>query len=149
MSGIMMAVSGGGGGSGSAPPPTVPLTDQFIPCVSSAFGTFVSTVGLTNAGVANGTTTVDGTYVLGNWTSSDPTLLEIYCTVTSGSVTSGTTGSWVAMAASQTWTKSHTYAGPAWQERSVSLNFQVRPAGGSDILGSFNVELYVSIGLAP
>jgi len=146
MSGILMCCSGTGGGSGSSPPPTVPITDQFIPCVSEAFGTFSSSIQLTNAGVANAITTVDGTYSLGSWTSSDPTLLEVYATATVGSVTSGTIGSWIAMTVSQTWTKSHTNAGPSLQERSVSLNFQVRLAGGSEILGSFNAELFVSIG---
>lgn len=141
-----MAVSGTGGSSGAGPPPSVPITDQFIPCVSEAFGTFSASIQLTSAGVVNGITTVDGTYVLGSWTSSDPTLLEVYATVTSGSLTSGTAGSWIAMTASQTWTRTHTNAGPTLQERNVSLNFQVRVAGGSEILGSFNAELFVSIG---
>lgn len=62
---------------------------------------------------------------------------EIFATVTSGSVTSGTTGSWVATSGNPTWTRDRTTIGI----NTCILSMQVRATGSGTVLDTWTVTL--------
>lgn len=84
---------------------------------------------------------INGTYTsLTQWVtpSSQGGNYEIYATVSSGSITTGTTGSWVATSGSPIWTV--VKAGPAGIN-SATLSMQVRRAGDTTVLDTWTVTL--------
>lgn len=64
-------------------------------------------------------------------------LYECMATLTSGTVTSGTTGSWLSLASDRTWTKDETVVGTA----SVTFRIDVRLIGSSELLASALITL--------
>lgn len=62
---------------------------------------------------------------------------EVFATVTSGSVSSGTTGSWVATSTSPLWTRARPTPGTSI----VELSMQVRPVGSGTIPPTWTVTL--------
>jgi len=62
---------------------------------------------------------------------------EVYASIVSGTLTSGTTGSWVATSGSPLWVKTRIFNGVD----SVSLSMQVRRAGYTTVLDTWNVSL--------
>jgi hypothetical protein len=77
---------------------------------------------------------------LGQWAT--PTSIggnyEVFATVTSGSVSSGTTGSWVATSGSPFWTRVTAVAGTV---NTVILSMQVRATGTGTVLDTWTVTL--------
>ena len=67
----------------------------------------------------------------------DAIYYEVKATVLSGSVSSGTTGSWLATTASREWQKTRSAVG----SDTVQLQFEIREAGGSTILDTWYVTL--------
>jgi len=63
---------------------------------------------------------------------------EVFATVTSGSVSSGTTGSWVATSGSPLWTRAAVIAGTI---NIVELVMDVRATGTGTVLDSWSVTL--------
>ena len=63
---------------------------------------------------------------------------EVFATVTSGTLSSGTTGSWVATSGSPTWTR--VAAGPG-TIMVVTLSMQVRAVGNATVLDTWSVTL--------
>ena len=77
--------------------------------------------------------TLSGTPGALDWFKGNPSTgigssWEVYADVQSGSVSTGTTGSWVALTSGQTWTREP--PGTTGTEE-VIIQFQFRPAGGS------------------
>lgn len=77
--------------------------------------------------------------VLSQWVtpSSAGGNYEVFATVTSGSVTTGTTGSWVATSGSPTWTRTAGTIGT----QVVTLSMQVRATGTTTVLDTWTVTL--------
>ena len=63
---------------------------------------------------------------------------EVYATVTSGSVSSGTTGSWVATSGSPLWTRAAVISGTI---NTVVLSMQVRAVSTTTVLDTWTVTL--------
>lgn len=62
---------------------------------------------------------------------------EVKATISSGTVSSGTTGSWLATSTNPTWTKQRATPGTS----TVTLSMEVRAAGGSTVLDTWTVTL--------
>jgi hypothetical protein len=83
---------------------------------------------------------VNGTYtVLAQWVtpSSAASSYEIFATVISGAVSSGTIGSWVATSGNPTWTRNQVVVGSSI----VELSMQVRAVGSVTVLDTWSVAL--------
>lgn len=62
---------------------------------------------------------------------------EVFATVTSGSLTSGTTGSWVAVSSNPTWTRNRTSVGLV----TAIMSMQIREIGTTTVLDTWTVQL--------
>lgn len=99
-----------------------------------------ATYRLTNAGVVSKTTVADGTTALGNWiapTSAAGANYEVRATELSGSVTSGTIGSWEALDTTRTWTLTRTAVGTA----NCTLTIEIRLASSGAVLDTATITL--------
>lgn len=65
---------------------------------------------------------------------------EVFATVNSGSLTTGTTGSWLATSSNPTWTRSNGAIGTIVF---VNMTLQVRAIGTTTILDTWTIELEV------
>ena len=95
---------------------------------------------LTSAGVANSVTTNGGTVALENWitpTSFAGANYEVQATVNSGSLSSGTTGSWLALNTTRTWTVSRSTTGVS----TCNLTIEIRRASDSVVLDTVTIAL--------
>lgn len=63
---------------------------------------------------------------------------EVFATITSGSLTTGTTGSWIATSTNPTWTRSNGVVGTLAQ---VVLSLQVRATGTLTVLDTWTVTI--------
>ena len=63
---------------------------------------------------------------------------EVFATITSGSLTTGTTGSWLATSGNPTWTRTNGSVGTL---ATVVLAMQVRATGSGTILDTWNVTI--------
>ena len=135
MSGIQMALLGS---SSSAAAPVVNFIDAYVVSSNSSPATAayrVNTNGFDYEGI-------QGTFtVLTQWVtpSSAGANYEVFATVSSGSVTTGTTGSWVATSGSPTWTR--TAGTPGAGAQIVVLSMQVRAVGSGTVLDTWTVTL--------
>jgi hypothetical protein len=133
MSGIQMALMGAGGVSD-----VVNFSDEYVVSSNSSPATAayrVNTNGFDYEGI-------QGTFtVLTQWVtpSSAGANYEVFATVSSGSVTTGTTGSWVATSGSPTWTR--TAGTPGAGAQIVVLSMQVRAVGSATVLDTWTVTL--------
>ena len=117
---------------------TVNFTDAYVLSTNSSPATAAYRVN-TNGFAYEG---VQGVYsVLEQWVtpSSAGGNYEVFATVSSGSVTTGTTGSWVATSGSPTWTR--TAGTPGGGAQIVVLSMQVRATGTSTVLDTWTVTL--------
>jgi hypothetical protein len=83
---------------------------------------------------------INGTFsVLSQWVSPSSAggNYEIFATIVSGSVSSGTIGSWVATSGSPTWTRNQVVVGSSI----VVLSMQVRATGTGTVLDTWTVTL--------
>lgn len=85
--------------------------------------------------VVNGTATV-----LTNWVipASAAGGYEVFATLASGALTSGTTGSWLTTTSDQSWSCIATFSGGSV---TATLNFQVRAVGTTTVLDTWTVSL--------
>ena len=99
-----------------------------------------ATYRLTSAGVVSKTTVADGTTTLGNWitpTSAAGANYEVRATEDSGSVTSGTIGSWETLDTTRTWTLIRTAVGTA----NCTLSIEIRLASSGAVLDTATITL--------
>jgi hypothetical protein len=75
---------------------------------------------------------------LGDWVvpNGSANLYEVRATVNSGAVTTGTTGSWLSLGTTRTWTLTRSTVGIS----SVNLTIDIRLIGGTTILATGNVD---------
>ena len=85
-------------------------------------------------------TTVDGSLDAGDWISpkaSAPSDYEVQATLVSGTLSTGTTGSWLALSSNRSWTLQRVTVGVATQ---VTLTIEIRKGSGA-VLASATVTL--------
>jgi hypothetical protein len=78
-------------------------------------------------------TTVDGSLDAGDWISpkaSAPSDYEVQATLNAGTLTSGTTGSWLALSSNRSWTLGRVTVGVADQ---VDLTIEIRKGSGATL----------------
>jgi hypothetical protein len=96
-------------------------------CTYATAGTFT---GSSNGSTASNTS--------GAWLTAGPASgLEIKADIVSGSVTAGTTGSWLSLASDRTWTKHQTPDGTS----TVVLTVSIRNASTLEVLDSATVTI--------
>ena len=95
---------------------------------------------LTSSGAINSITASGGTTSLGNWitpTSAAGANYEVRATEDSGSVTSGTIGSWETLDTTHTWTLTRTAVGSA----NCTLTIEIRLASSGAVLDTATITL--------
>lgn len=95
---------------------------------------------LTSAGVVNQITNTGGTSSLGNWitpTSAAGGAYEARVTTTAGTLTSGTTGAWTALSATQTWNVTRSTLG----QKTCTFTIEIRFAASGSVLASAPIFL--------
>ena len=78
-------------------------------------------------------TTPGGSIDAGDWIdpkASAPSDYEVQATLNAGTLTSGTTGSWLALSSNRTWTLQQVVVGTATQ---VSLTIEIRKGSGATL----------------
>jgi hypothetical protein len=97
--------------------------------------------GLEESGTGTAASILYGT--IGNWVTptGNAGLYEVRATLNSGAVSSGTTGSWLALTSTRTWTVTRGTVGVS----SANLTIEVRRASDGVVLGSAPVVLTVDI----
>ena len=125
---------------GGAAQPRVSIGDEIIVDVTVAPTNASAGYSLTSAGVINEITVSGGTVSLGNWIT--PTVFagaayEVRATEVSGTVSTGTVGSWLALSSTRTWTRARVVAG----SDSVVLTIEIRLAASGAVLDSATVTL--------
>jgi len=149
MAGIMLACVAATGGSGSSP--SIALdADTIIEDVQPAPGFAQAQFSLTNAGlttqlISSGSFNGDPWCVPGA-ASSD---YEVYATLLGGTLTSGTTGSWLNLGTTRTWDVSLTYLGSGIDIELAVLNLQIRATGTTEILATGGLTLSATVGAPP
>lgn len=93
---------------------------------------------LTSGGQADGLVNVAWSN-LGQWCTptSAASNYEVLATVVTGSLSSGTTGSWLALSSTQTWTRTASVG----TSQLCSFTVQIRKIGTSTVLGSATIDL--------
>lgn len=103
-----------------------------------------ATLQLTNTGVLNTITTDGGTIAIsGEWLvgSNSGASFEAFVTVTAGTLTSGTTGSWVSLGTTQNWTKTQSATGAS----TVTFTIQIRETSTQIVRGTATITLDVEV----
>ncbi len=146
MSGILLACVAATSGSGSIA--DLFLEDQYIYDAVPVPGTAEAGFEITNAGLTNGINSF-ASYALTPWVTpgSVAASYEVYATLLAGSLTSGTTGSWLSLGTTRAWQLDNTYAGPDVSVATASINVQIRAIGTTTILATGNVALTSSVGI--
>lgn len=135
MTGVMQAIIGSIAGGA---PGTVTLNSTYNP-VATGSGVQVASFALES----DGDIAVNGSDV-GDWLdpkASAPSLYEVRATIVSGSLTSGTAGSWLALSTTRTWTRTDP-ANDGITEICV-LTIEIRYNGGP-VLATSTVTLEAS-----
>jgi hypothetical protein len=103
--------------------------------------TNVSTLAVGSSQTASFTISSNGTYTSGTWNSSSTvgSGYEVKATVTSGSLTSGTTGSWLSLSSNRTWALTDSSQnGDAVQ---AIFTLSIRAAGSATVLDTATITL--------
>lgn len=132
MTGAMQAIIGSVGGA------VVSLSGVAVS--STGTGTQTATYTLESDGDVIRATTPGGSVDAGDWIapkSAAPSDYEVRATLVSGTLSTGTTGSWLALSSNRTWTLQQVAIGTATQ---VSLTIEIRKGTGA-ALASASVTL--------
>lgn len=80
---------------------------------------------------------------LGDWVipNGNASLYEVRATLNSGTLSSGTTGSWLALTSTRTWTVTRSVIGVS----TANLTIEIRRIGGTTILATAPVDMTVDI----
>jgi hypothetical protein len=130
MSGVgMMLLSGGGD--------RVKISNATI--TDSLSSTASSTYQLTSAGVINSITNSSGTASLGNWVvpGTSASNYEALVTVTSGTLTTGTAGTWQALSTTRSWSRNRTTTGITI----AVITVDIRLVGTTTVLTTASITL--------
>lgn len=95
---------------------------------------------LTSSGVINRVTVSGGTVAAGQWimpASAAGSVYEVRATETSGTVSSGTVGSWLPLGTTRTWTLAQTSVGVS----TCVLTIEIRMASSGAVLDTATVTL--------
>lgn len=120
--------------SGVAPKSAYLQGEEFVRTGASPVGLRVDNDGYVYATNAAGTYTSRYKWLTGSGTGTD---YDVRATVTSGSVSSGTTGSWLDLASDQTWTRT----GTAGNATSVVLTVEIRDTATTNVLATASITL--------
>jgi hypothetical protein len=124
---------GGGGGSSGGTFNGIADTDVSV-IANGASQTATYTI------KSDGTiTTSDGGSATWNSSTTVGSSYEVKATLTSGSLTTGTTGSWLALSSNRSWSKTDTTAGNGGVAAAFTL--QIRAAGTTTVLDSATITL--------
>lgn len=99
---------------------------------------------LTSAGVANAITTSSGTGAIENWvtpTGAAGANYEARVTVNSGTLTSGTTGTWTALSSTQTWNVTRSTVGT----KACNITVEIRLTSSGTVLDSATIDLSANV----
>lgn len=98
---------------------------------------------LTNGGLEKYALTSGGFVTLGSWVipTANAGNYEVRATLNSGSLTSGTTGSWLALSTTRTWVRQRIAIGSS----SANLTIEVRRASDGLVMASKTVDLTASV----
>ena len=143
MSGIMLACAAVVGSSAASSGGALTLVDETVSDYIDV-GTAVAGLQLTNAGATNGIVGIGG-YSMTPWlvpgtAASD---YEVLATLTGGTPTSGTTGSWLSLGTTRAWEVGN--AAP-WTVQYVSINLAIRRLGGDTILATCSLVFVATVG---
>ena len=103
-----------------------------------------ATLQLTNTGILNtiasgvGTIPIAGEWLVG---SDSGASFEAFVTVTAGTLTSGTTGSWVSLGTTVSWTKTQASIGTS----TVTFTIQIRETATQIVRGTATITLDVEV----
>ncbi len=97
--------------------------------------------GLEQSGIGTASSILYST--IGDWVTptGNANLYEVRATLNSGAVSSGTTGSWLALTSTRTWTVTRSVIGTS----NANLTIEVRRASDSVVVGSALVDLTAEI----
>ena len=129
--GIMQSMAAAG-------PPRTSLPTTATATATNAGATAIASVELTNLAVFQRILTPGGTFSFGNWVGNTAWvgLYECRWTTTSGSLTSGTTGTWQSLSTTRTWTKSSTGV-----DATVIGTLEIRPVNATYVMSTCTVTL--------
>jgi hypothetical protein len=119
--------SGGGGGGGGT--------------FNGIDDTTVSAIAVSSSQTASFTISSNGTYTSGTWNSSSTvgSGYEVKATLTSGSLTTGTTGSWLSLSSNRTWTLTDSTQDDNLERTVFTLS--IRAAGSATVLDTATITL--------
>ena len=120
--------------------PRITISDLSVDDVTISPTNASATYQLTSAGVINQITNSGGTTSPGNWISPVAAAggnYEVRATVNSGSLTSGTTGSWTALSSTQSWVRQQNSIGTS----SCNLTIEIRHATSLVVLDTASITL--------
>jgi len=102
-------------------------------------GTASATYQLTSAGVINSIKNTGGTTSLGNWVvpGTSASNYEALVTVTSGTLTSGTSGVWQALSVTRSWSRNRTSTGIT----TAGITVDIRLIGTTTVLTTASINL--------
>ena len=147
MSGILLACVAATGGSGSSPSIALDATtyvEDLQPAPGAAQAQFsLTSAGLTTQLISTGSFNGDPWCVPGASSAN----FEVYATLLAGSLTSGTTGSWLSLGTTRTWDVSLTYLGSDIDAVIAALSLEIRAIGTTEILATGGVNLTATVGL--
>jgi hypothetical protein len=112
----------------------------------SASGLASATYQIRSTGFVWSTDPSSGTLVQGaQWVvpTTEVSAYEVFATVTSGALSNGTTGSWVALSSNRSWDCVIFSNDPA--TRSATLAFQIRRIGTTDVLDTWTVSIFAEV----
>ena len=137
MTGILAALAA------SAPADIFPVNGATINVDDSVVNPADATASFTLANTGNYSSLGNIAAPSGAWVNpgANAGLYEARATVNSGSVTSGTTGSWLALTADRTWTRTQTSVGSS----SAGLGMEIRRASDGTVVASFTVNLSANV----
>jgi hypothetical protein len=117
---------------------TVTISDQFVTATRVASGTAVTVYQLASTGDINRTVNTNTTDI-GDWITpkSAASGYEVFATLVSGTLTSGTTGSWLALSSSRSWNVNRSTFGTS----TAVVGLQIRKVGTTTVLDSATITL--------
>lgn len=137
MSGVgMMLLAAGGASTDIITITTATITAvEFSPTVASA------AYSLDLNGGAYEITSTYGTLAIGNWVTplSSAANYEAYATLVSGTLTSGTTGSWLALTSTRTWSRNRGGLSPGVNQAVITVD--IRKIGTTTVLDTATITL--------
>lgn len=127
-------------GSGS-PAAVVTIADQNIddtntPNANAAYY-------LLSSGVVSSYTSSGGTLNIGNWVTptSAAANYEVYATLVAGTLSTGTTGSWLPLSTIRSWSRARGASGFSF----VQITVDIRLIGTTTVLGTANINLSATV----